>query len=137
VTVSVEYSDPEPNGLAEMLGGLIQANREQHPERASLLKPAVIAITAPDAGVSVTIAIRPGEVRVRNGEPAKAHLRVTADSTTLIELSGVPLRFGLPDSMTKEGREVNRKLLKGEIKVRGMFAHLGTLARFNKLLSVS
>ena len=38
--------------------------------------------------------------------------------------------------MTKEGREINLKLLKGQIKVKGMFAHLGTLARFNKLLSV-
>jgi hypothetical protein len=137
MAATVEFADPEPNGLAEMLGGLIRANLEQHPDREALLKPAVIAITAPDAGVSVTIALRPGGVRVRNGEPAKAHLRVTADSATLIELSGVPLRFGLPDAMTKEGRDVNGKLLKGQIKVRGMFAHLGTLARFNKLLSVS
>ena len=34
-----------------MLGGLIQANLEQHPERESLLKPALIAIKAPDAEV--------------------------------------------------------------------------------------
>ena len=61
---------------------------------------------------------------------------MTAESTTLIELSSAPLRFGLPDSMTKVGREVNLKLLKGEIKVKGMFAHLGALGRFNKLLSV-
>ena len=39
---SVEYPDADPNGLAEMLGGLIQGNLERHPERASLLKPAVI-----------------------------------------------------------------------------------------------
>jgi hypothetical protein len=136
VTPSVEYADAEPNGLASMLGGLIQANLQLHPEREKLLKPAVIGISAPDAEVSVTIAIRPGRVLVRNGEPRKAHLRVTAPSTTFIELSSAPLRFGLPDSMTKEGREVNRKLLKGEIKVKGMFTHLGALARFNKLLAV-
>jgi hypothetical protein len=120
-----------------MLGGLIEANLQQHPERAALLKPAVIAITAPDAEVTVGIRLHPDEVIVRNGEPrSRAQLRVTAESTTLIELSGVPLRFGLPDSMTKEGREVNLKLLTGKIKVRGMFAHLGTLSRFNRLLSV-
>ena len=134
---SVEYADPQPNGLAEMLGGLIQANLEQHPERGALLRPAVISITAPDAGVAVGIRIEPGRVAVRNGEPSRAALRVTADSTTLMELSSVPLRFGLPDSMTREGREVNKKLLTGRIKVRGIFTHLGTLARFNKLLSVS
>jgi hypothetical protein len=120
-----------------MLGGLIEANLQQHPERASLLKPAVIAITAPDAGVSVGIRLAPDGVTVRNGEPpGRADLRVTADSTTLIELSSVPLKFGLPDSMTKDGREVTKKLLTGAIKVRGMFTHTGALSRFNRLLSV-
>ena len=135
---SVEYADEEPNGLASMLGGLIEANLEQHPERRALLKPAVIGIHSPDAEVTVTIAIAPGRVRVRNGPPrGNSHLFVTADSQTLIELSSVPLRFGLPDSMTKEGREVNAKLLSGKLKVRGMFPHLGKLARFNRLLSVA
>ena len=139
MTVAVEYADAEPNGLAEMLGGLIQANLEQHPERASLLrKPALIAINAPDAEVSVTITLLPSKVTVRNGRPSRPpQLDVTAESTTLIELSSVPLRFGLPDSMTKEGREVNKKLLAGRLKVKGMAMHLGTLTRFNKLLSVS
>ena len=135
----MEYADAEPNGLAEMLGGLIQANLEQHPERAALLrKPAVIAINAPDADVSVTITVLPSTVRIVNGRPTrKPQLDVTADSTTLIELSSVPLRFGLPDSMTREGREVNQKLFTGKLKVKGMTAHLGALARFNKLLSVA
>jgi hypothetical protein len=138
VAAVVEYADPEPNGLAEMLGGLMQANLEQHPDRERLLKPAVIAIKAPDAEVSVTITMLPGKVTVHNGRPkVRPQLDVTSDSTTLIELSSVPLRFGLPDSMTKEGREINLKLLKGEIKVKGMFTHLGALARFNKLLSVA
>lgn len=132
----VEYADAEPNGLAAMLGGLIEANLQQHPEREPLLKPAIIEITAPDAEVSVTILIRPGRVRVRNGGAAKAHLRVRSDSETLIELSSVPLRFGLPDSMTKAGREVNAKLLRRTLRVKGLMLHPAMLSRFNRLLSV-
>jgi len=49
----------------------------------------------------------------------------------------VPLRFGLPDNMTKDGRAVTGALMKGQIKVRGMTRHLGRLARLNKLLSVN
>jgi hypothetical protein len=75
-------------------------------------------------------------VIVANGLRGRPDLVVRAPSETLIELSSVPLRFGLPDSMTKEGRAVNMKLLRGEIRVKGMFAHLGKLARLNKLLSV-
>ena len=136
MAVQVEYVDAEPNGIAAMLGGLIQANLEQHPEREALLKPAIISITAPDAEVSVTILIRPGRVRVRNGPSERAHLKVRSDSETLIELSSVPLRFGLPDSMTKAGREVTAKLLRGSLKVQGMLKRPAMLARFNRLLSV-
>jgi hypothetical protein len=134
---TVEYLDDEPNGIAMMLGGLIEANLAQHTEREALLKPMAVAITAPDAGVSVTIRLAPGRVTVANGvagSPPDLHVR--ADSTTLVELSSVPLSLGLPDLMKKEGREVNRRLLKGEIKVKGMMRNLGKLARFNKLLSV-
>src|SRR2546421_1364139 len=117
---TVEYVDEEPNGLATMLGGLIEANLREHPDREALLKPAVSGITARDAGVSITLQIAPGRVGVANGLQGRPHLLVRADSDTLIELSSVPLRFGLPDSMKKEGRAVNAQLLKGRIKVRGM-----------------
>jgi hypothetical protein len=137
VTAKVEYTDAEPNGLAEMLGGLIEGNLAAHPEREKLLKPAVIAITAPDAEVSITLQIAPGRVAVSNGMRGKPDLRVTAPSDTLIELSSVPLRFGLPDNMTKGGREVTGKLMKGKIKVKGMARAPAKLARLNKLLSVN
>jgi hypothetical protein len=36
VSATVEYVDEEPNGLAAILGGLIEANLAQHPEREAL-----------------------------------------------------------------------------------------------------
>ena len=38
--------------------------------------------------------------------------------------------------MTKEGRAVNRKLLKGELRVKGLWQHPVKMARLNKLLTV-
>ena len=137
MTATVEYADEEPNGLASIIGGLIQGNLEQHPEREALLQPAVVGITAPDVGVSITLQIAPGRVGVANGLQGKPHLLVQANSDTLIELSTVPLRFGLPDNMSKQGREVTGSLLKGRIKVKGMTRHVAKLARLNKLLSVN
>jgi len=137
LTATVEYADEEPNGLAAIIGGLIEGNLQQHPEREALLKPAVVGITAPDVGVSITLQIAPGRVGVANGLQGKPHLLVEANSDTLIELSSVPLRFGLPDNFTKDGRAVTGSLMKGRIKVRGMTRHLGRLARLNKLLSVN
>jgi len=134
---TVQYTDQEPNGLATMLGGLIEANLEAHPDRERFLKPAVVAIIAPDVDVSVTIRMAPGRVEVANGVRTRPDITVRADSDTLMELSSVPLRFGLPDNMTPEGRAVTGKLMKGTIKVKGMVRAPGKLARLNKLLSVN
>ena len=136
--MNVRYWDAEPNGLAAMLGGLIQGNLDAHPERAALLSsPATYAIVAPDVDVGVSIRLHGGSVTVRNGVIGRPDIVITADSDALLGLSSVPLRFGLPDAMTEEGREVTRKLLKGELKVKGLLLHPLKLARLNKLLSVN
>jgi hypothetical protein len=135
--VKVQYPDPEPNGLATMLGGLIEANLTAHPERAALLqKRATFVIVAPDVDVAVSIRLYRGTVTVRNGVIGRPDVMIRADSNDLIGMSSVPLRWGLPDVRTREGREVNRKLMKGQLKVKGMLAHPGKLARLNKLMSV-
>src|SRR2546421_472517 len=120
MAAEVTYADGEPNGLATMLGGLLEANLRAHPERDALLsKRAAYSITAPDAGVSVTIAVGPGTVTLRNGVVGAPDIRIKTNSENLMGLSAVPLRFGLPDAMTKEGRAVNRKLFRGELQVQG------------------
>ncbi len=136
--MNVTYMDDEPNGLAAMLGGLIEANLEAHPERLSLLStPATYAITAPDADVSVTIHLGPDGVKVANGVRGNPHVAVSARSDDLISLSSVPLRFGQPDATTKEGRDVLQKLLTGKLKVKGLVTQSGRLGRLNKLLAVN
>lgn len=137
--MNVEYSDPEPNGLAAMLGGLIEANLERHPDRRSLLKPAVIELTAPDAGVSVSLDLSPGRVVVSNGsaQGRRPHVRVRAGSDALLSLSTVPLRIGLPDPFTLEGRRVLGDVVRGRIRIAGLFLHPRRLARLSKLLSVA
>ena len=138
MTAVVRYPDPEPGGLALLLGGLIEGNLSAHPERERLLSGrATYAIRATDVGVDVSIKLVPGEVVVRNGVVGRPDVLVATDSDSLIGLSSVPLRFGLPDAMTKEGREVNRRLLKGELRVKGLIRHPAKLARLNKLLSVT
>jgi hypothetical protein len=135
--VEVRFVDPEPNGLAVMIGGLIQANLQQHPGRAALLtKPATFGVTAPDAGVAITIRLGPGGVEVANGIAGAPEVRVTADSDTLVGLSSVPTRWGQPDVTTREGRAVVKQLLTGRLKVKGLILRSGKLGRLTKLLSV-
>ncbi|MCA1726638.1 MAG: hypothetical protein LC722_02985, partial [Actinobacteria bacterium] len=124
MAAQVVYADEEPNGLATMLGGLIEGNLALHPQREKLLRPAIIGVVAPDARVAVTFSISRGLVTVSNGAPRKkADLVIKASSDLLVGLSSVPLKLGLPDLRTEAGREVNRRILKGEIKVKGMLLH--------------
>jgi hypothetical protein len=138
VTADVVYGDDEPNGLAAMLGGIIQGNLSAHPDRERLLaRRATFGIRATDIDVAVSIRLSPGRVEVRNGVVGRPDVLVQTDSDTLVGLSSVPLKLGLPDIGTRQGREVNTKLLKGQLKVKGLFLHPGKLARLNKLLSVN
>ena len=134
--MTVEYLDPEPNGLAGMVGGLIQGNLERDPSRLALLRPARIGISASDAEVSISLHLSPGAVRVVGGLTDPLHLRVLADSDVLLELTAVPLRFGMPDVFAADGRAVVGKLLSGRLRVRGLLRHPGKVARLNRLLSV-
>ena len=137
MAVTVAYLDKEPNGLAAMLGGVIEGNLAAHPERESLLgRPATYAIVAQDIDVAVSIRLGDGAVKVRNGVVGRPDVLVQGDSDTLISLSTVPLRFGLPDATKHEGRAVMKKLARRELRVRGLVRHPGKLARLNKLLAV-
>jgi hypothetical protein len=138
VGVEVRYLDGEPSGLAAMLGGLIQANLDAHPDRARYLRSgATFSILATDADVGVSIRLSPQRVDIRNGIVGSAHVKIEADSGSLVGLSAVPLRFGLPDPVTQEGRAVILGVLRHRLRIGGMLAHPGKLARLNRLLSVS
>ncbi len=133
----VTYGDGEPNGLASMVGGLLEANLDRHPSRRELLKPAVVDISAHDAEVGITLELLSGTVRIWNGSwNGHTHLRIETDSASLIELAASPLRFGLPDLFHAQGRVVARKVIGGQIQIRGVLRHPVRLTRVSRLLSV-
>jgi hypothetical protein len=132
---SVTYADGEPNGLASMLGTLIEQNLARDPARRRLLRPSVVTLTATDADVGVTLRIGGDGVEVANGADPRPHLAVLTDAHRLLDLAAVPLRLGLPDPLTAPGREVLRALLARRLRVRGLLRHPLLLMRLNRLLS--
>jgi hypothetical protein len=138
VSPLVRYADEEPNGLASMIGGLIEANLQAHPERTSLLRPGAAGIVATDAGVACTVRMAPEEATVSNGlSSPPPPVVVRADTETLTELTAAPLRWGFPDAFSREGRAMIRRLFSGRLAVRGLLASPGTVSRLNRLLSVA
>jgi hypothetical protein len=135
--VTVRFGDAEPNGLADLVGRLIEANLEGEPERRNLLGPSVVELFASDADVRATVVLSSGAVEISNGaRERKPHLRVVARSDDLLELSTTPLRFGLPDAFDARGRAVLRGIATRRVRVSGMVRHPLRLSRFTRLLSV-
>jgi len=136
--VTVTYTDADPNGLSSMIGGLIEANLRANPDRAELLAPSTVELTAKDVEVSACIHISPVGVTVAN-QPgwSRVDLGVRAASSDLIALSAMPLLFGLPDPLRREGRAIIGKVLRGRIRVSGLVRHPVKLTRLTRLLSVS
>ena len=136
MTPEVVLADAEPNGLARMLAGLLEANLDRRPGRAALLRPAVVEVDAADAGVVVTVRLDGRGVRVSNGAAApRPDVRVRASGHDLLALSAAPLRFGFPDPLRREGRAVLGLIVSGKVRVSGMVRHPVVLSRFSRLLS--
>jgi hypothetical protein len=123
--------------LGEMLAGLVSANLASDPERARLLDVAGrVNIRAQDADTEVGLLFTGRELRI--GEPLAApDLSIACDSTTLMDLANVKLRFGRPDPTTPLGRELIGKIARKQLVVKGMLAHPKLLTRVQKLLSVA
>jgi hypothetical protein len=135
VTVTVVGS--EPSGLAQMVADLIEQNVRRDPARRALLRPAVAVLDAPDADVTVFLRIGREDVRIGDGDVPDAHLRIRASSERLLDLTTAPLRFGLPDLLSPEGRSIVADILRRRIGIRGLVRHPMRLARLTQLLSVA
>jgi hypothetical protein len=136
VSARVIFADPEPSGLAVMLGGLLEQNLARDPTRERLLHPSLVSIVARDAAVAVTLYLRPGRVLARDGVDPRALLRIAADSGRLMAMTAVPLRMGMPDVLTPQGRAIVRDIVARRITIRGMLEHPLHLVRLTSLLSV-
>jgi hypothetical protein len=124
----------DAGGLAALLVGLLERNLERDPSRRGLLRGGVVVIAATDAEVAVRLELVPGLPR-SEGWPLSAPVQVEASSATLLELSAAPLRFGLPDVLTSEGRDLVGGIVRRRIRVRGLVRHVATVRRLTMLLS--
>jgi hypothetical protein len=130
VSGAVRYLDEAPNGLSSMLGGLVDSRLSAHPGRLKLLDGSKVGVRAMDIGLSSTLYLDPGAVRVRNGMSRSANIRLRADSATLISLSeggAVPR----PDEFVEMWKAMRRGLL----RIEGLPAGVSALVRFRRVLA--
>jgi hypothetical protein len=138
VTTEVVLDDRDPSGLALMLADLLRANLERDPSRARLVRGSTVQLHAVDAGVMVTVRLRPGRIAVADGSPRPpARLRIRADAQDLLALASAPLALGLPNPFDRRGRAMLGAVASGRVRISGLVRHPVALSRFARLLSVA
>ncbi|MBC7248037.1 MAG: SCP2 sterol-binding domain-containing protein [Actinobacteria bacterium] len=124
--------------LAGMLADMLKANLEK-PEKLNdfnKLKARVL-IHAEDAEAKITMDFDRGRLVVYGGEVGKPNISISTDAATLLDLANIKIKFGLPWYFDETGLGVVKKLLKRELKIKGMFTHLGALTRLTKVMSLN
>lgn len=130
MTGVVSYVDDVPSGLSSMLGELIDTRLAAHPRRLTLLHGSKVGVRASDIGLSSTLYLDPGAVRVRNGMSRSTDLRVRADSATLMLLSGgstIPRPGEIP--------RIVKAMREGRLQIEGLPRGTVALLRFRRLLA--
>jgi hypothetical protein len=136
--VTFVVTDPDLEGLGAMLADLVRGNLEADPSRARLLDgvSGTVNVRARDADVEVGMEFRDGRLHVHATPFPNPKLSIVTDAETLMGMSTVPLRFGMPDVAHSDGRAVVQKMIRGNLKVRGIMRGLPLMVRLQKLLSV-
>ena len=129
----------QENGMAVMMADLITQNMEQNPEKTKYFNKlkAVVAITAPDAEMKLTMIFNRGSCMVYDGIVGKTDLHIVADSETLLSLSNVSMAAGLPNFFSESGREMLKNMFSGKLKIHGMVLHPVALIRLTNVFSIN
>jgi hypothetical protein len=126
-------------GLAEMLFNLLSQNLVQKPQKLSsfgALKSNVV-IVAKDIDITITLAFKRGKLNIYDGVVGDADLKIIADHDAILELSLINVCMGLPNYFDKTGRNVLKKVLLGDLKIKGLLRHPLQLTHLTKIFSVN
>ncbi len=129
----------DSDALAVMLADILERNLEEHPQRTRDFDALDIAVEIDVKGADVrsTLEFRGGELVFHSGIAASPGLVVSADMDTLMEVTNLKIRLGLPNPCDETGIAVVKKLLRGELKIKGLLAHPMALLRLIRVISVA
>jgi hypothetical protein len=125
----VELAHEASSNLARELAAALQ----RHESQLGTLQGAAL-VRAEDTGTAVTLDFTHERVRVSEGEPESAHIRILGDEDAILALTRMPFHR-LPAAWSPAGRQVLKRQLGGELTIRGLVLRSRSVVRLLRLLS--
>ena len=131
--------DAKDVGLAMMLADLVRQNLEQKPDKVRHFNgiSANVLIEARDIDIIVGLKFERGKLTVSGKKNGNPDLHIITDSGSILDLSLVRIKFGLPYFFDENGIKVLKKMLKRELVIKGLFLNFLTLVRLTNVVSVT
>jgi len=125
-------------GLPVMLADLIRQNIEKSPDK---IKPfesldAKVLIEIPDIQTSAGLEFHRGKLTLSKDLSGKPDLHILTDSATILDLSLLKIKLGLPYFFDTNGFKILKKILSGEIIIKGLFKNFPVLINLTKVISI-
>ena len=96
----------------------------------------VVAIDLPDIEAAVTLIFGQGKLTIKPGIVHSPAIIIKTSSDLVTDLNLLNIRWGLPYYFDEAGRRVLGHILKGSLKIKGMFSHPVLLTRLTIIMSV-
>jgi len=125
-------------GLPVMLADLIRQNIEKRPDK---IKPfesleAKVLIEIPDIQTSAGLEFQRGRLILSKGLSGKPDLHILTDSLTILDLSLLKIKLGLPYFFDKNGFKILKKILSRRIIIKGLLRNLSVLINLTRVISI-
>lgn len=122
-----------------MLQGLISQNLEQNPHKVSDLKKMNICVglTVSDVEIDMTMDFRNGALTLHTGLIDKPEVIITGESGTIMAMSNLQIKWGMPYYFDENGREILKAMMTRKLKIKGMILNFTNMIRLTRILSVN
>jgi hypothetical protein len=128
----------EGTGLPDMLKDLLEQNLDQNPHKVSdfIKMNIAIGLTITDADIVITMDFARGTLTIHPGIIGQPGLMIEAEAETIMNLSNVKLKWGLPYYFDETGQEILAAIKSKRLKMKGMILHFISLVRLSRVMSV-
>ncbi len=137
---NVEFADgAEETALCVMLGDIIKGNLEKSSQKKlffNFLKGDIF-IEIYDVEIELMMSFRRGKLIIYDWKARRPQITIRTDSSTLLDLSNLQVKCGIPYFFDEMGKATMQKFFQGQLKIKGGIFYLPKLIKLTNILSVA